>query len=105
MKTAVIKTGGKQYLVQEGDKVRIEKLPAKVGDKTTFKEVLLSATDKTAKIGTPLVKGVEVQGKVTEQARHKKIMGVKMKSKKRYRHLFGHKQHYTEVEITSIKTK
>lgn len=105
MKTAVIKTGGKQYLVQEGDKIKIEKLPIKVGDKTTFKEVLLSATDKTTKIGTPLVKGAEVQGKITAQARHKKIMGVKMKAKKRNRHLFGHKQYYTEVEITNIKTK
>lgn len=105
MKTAVIKTGGKQYLVQEGDIIKIEKLPIKAGNKTTFKEVLLSATDKTAKIGTPLVKGAAVEGKVIAQARHKKIMGVKMKAKKRNRHLFGHKQHYTEVEITSIKTK
>lgn len=105
MKTAVIKTGGKQYLVQVGDKIKIEKLPIEVGDKTTFKEVLLSATDKTAKIGTPLVKGALVEGRVIAQARHKKIMGVKMKAKKRNRHLFGHKQHYTEVEITSIKTK
>ena len=105
MKTAVIKTGGKQYLVQEGDKVKVEKLSAKVGDKTTFKEVLLSATDKTAKIGTPLVKGASVEGKITQHARHKKVMGVKMKAKKRSRKLFGHKQHYTEIEIISIKTK
>jgi len=105
MKTAVIKTGGKQYLVQVGDKVKIEKLPFEVGDTATFKEVLLSATDKTAKIGQPLVNGASVEGKVIAQARHKKLMGVKMKAKKRSRHLFGHKQHYTEVEITSIKTK
>lgn len=105
MKTAVIKTGGKQYLVQEGDKVKVEKLPVEEGKKTTFKEVLLTATSKTAKVGTPLVKGATVEALVSKHGRHQKITGVKMKAKKRSRKLFGHKQHYTEVAITKIKTR
>lgn len=105
MKTAVIKTGGKQYLVEEGDKVKVEKLPVAEGKKTTFKEVLLTATDKTTKIGTPLVKGATVEAKVVKHGRLKKVFGVKMKAKKRSRKLFGHKQHYTEIAITSIKTR
>jgi len=105
MKTAVIKTGGKQYLVQEKDKLKVEKLSVDEGKKTTFKEVLLTATSKTAKIGTPLVKGATVEAKVLKHGRHQKITGVKMKAKKRSRKLFGHKQHYTEVEVIKIKTR
>lgn len=105
MKSAIIKTGGKQYFVQEGDKVKVEKLPVAAGKKTNFPEVLLTSTDKVTKVGTPLVKGAVVEAKVLKHGRHAKVTGVKMKAKKRYRRLFGHKQHFTEVEITSIKTK
>lgn len=105
MKTAVIKTGGKQYLVEEGDKVKVEKLPVDEGKKAVFAEVLLTTTEKTTKIGTPLVKGATVEAKVVKHGRHQKVFGVKMKAKKRSRKLFGHKQHYTEVAITKIKTK
>ncbi|MFH1354263.1 MAG: 50S ribosomal protein L21 [bacterium] len=105
MKTAVIRTGGKQHLVQEGDKIKVEKLAVDENKKTEFKEVLLTATDKTAKIGTPFLKGATVEAKVLRHGHHQKITGVKMKAKKRHKKYFGHKQHYTEIEITSIKTR
>lgn len=105
MKSAVIKTGGKQYFVKEGDKVKVEKLPVAAGKKTNFPEVLLTSTDKITKVGAPLVPGAVVAAKVLKHGRHKKVTGVKMKAKKRYRRLFGHKQHFTEVEITKIKTQ
>ena len=104
MKTAVIKTGGKQYLVSEGNKLKIEKIPTDAGKKTTFKEVLLTATEKTTKVGAPLVKGATVEATVIQHGRSQKVTGVKMKAKKRNRKYFGHRQHFTEVEITSIKT-
>ena len=102
MNTAVIKTGGKQYLVQEGQKFRIEKLASSEKDKVVFDEVLLTSSGKTIKVGAPLVKGAKVEAKIISHGRHKKVTGVKMKAKKRYKKYFGHKQHYTEVEITKI---
>lgn len=105
VKYAVIKTGGKQYLVNEGSKVKVEKLPQAEGKAVAFTDVLLTATDKTVSIGTPVVKGAKVEGKVIRQARHPKVFGVQMKAKKRQVHYFGHKQHFTEVEITKISTK
>ena len=104
MKQAVIKTGGKQYLVQEGGIIRVEKLPIEEGKKVTFDEVLMTNTDKAIKLGSPFLNGVKIEGKVLKQARHKKVIGVKMKAKKRQRKYFGHKQRYTEVEITKIVT-
>jgi large subunit ribosomal protein L21 len=105
MKSAVIKTGGKQYLVSEGEKLKIEKLEVEAGKKVTFDEVLLAITDKTTSIGTPALKGASVEGKVLSQGKHDKIYGVKFKAKKRYMRYFGHRQPFTEVEITKITTK
>ena len=102
MSHAVIKTGGKQYLVQKGDVIKVEKLPEEEGKKVAFKEVLLAGSDTKVVVGSPTVKGASVEGKVLAQARHDKVWGVKMKPKKRNRKLFGHKQAYTEVEITKI---
>jgi len=98
---AVIKTGGKQYLVKRGDKIKIEKLEGKVGDKITFAEVLF-LSDKEVKIGNPFLKGVVVEGKILKQGRAKKVWGIKHKPKKRYKVKFGHRQNITEVEITKI---
>lgn len=98
---AVIKTGGKQYLVKKGDKIKIEKLEGKVGDKITFAEVLF-LSDKEVKIGNPFLKGVVVEGKILKQGRAKKVWGIKHKPKKRYKVKFGHRQNITEVEITKI---
>lgn len=105
MKLAVIKTGSKQYLVGEGSKVKVEKLPTEEGKAVTFSDVLLTATDKTVSVGEPVIKAASVEGKVLRHGRRDKVFGVKMKAKKRERKYFGHKQWFTEVEITKIATK
>jgi len=99
---AIIKTGGKQYKVAVGDKIKIEKIEGEDGTKITFDEVLLVGDEKDVKVGTPLVVGAKVEGTLVEQGRHKKVWGIKHKAKKRYKVKFGHKQMFTLVEITSI---
>jgi large subunit ribosomal protein L21 len=99
---AVIKTGGKQYLVKKGDKVKIEKQEGKVGDKITFSEVLFLGDEKSVKVGTPFVEGAKVEGKILMQGKGKKVTGVKHKPKKRYKVKFGHRQLVTEVEIVKL---
>ncbi len=99
---AIIKTGGKQYKVAEGDKIKVEKLEGEAGAKITFEEVLFVGDEKDAKIGAPFIKGAKVEGKIVSQGRHKKVWGIKHKPKKRYKVKFGHKQLFTEVEITKI---
>lgn len=98
---AIIRTGGKQYKVSEGDKVKIEKLEAEV-DSTVKFEVLFVGDDKVAHVGTPVLEKAVVEGKVVAQDRHDKVKGVKHKPKKRYLVRFGHRQSYTEVQITKI---
>jgi len=103
MKKAVIKTGGKQYLVTEKDKIKVEKLSGAEGDKVNFSEVLLvSDNDKEVKVGKPTVSGAKVSGKILRQGRAKKISVVKYKPKTRYKRVIGHKQNFTEVEIEKI---
>ena len=101
---AVIKTGGKQYLVRKGQKLTIEKLPEKEGSKVVFSDVLLIADDKKAEVGRPLVSGASVEGKIVKQTKGPKLVVFKFKPKKRYKVKRGHRQHYTEVEITKIGT-
>jgi large subunit ribosomal protein L21 len=104
MKKAVIKTGGKQYLVQEGDKIKIEKIDKEVGEEVIFDEVLLLENEKgEIKIGQPFLKDAKVIGKVLAQGKGKKIIVLKYKPKRRYRVKKGHRQRYTEVEIVKIK--
>ncbi|MDO8443811.1 MAG: 50S ribosomal protein L21 [Candidatus Azambacteria bacterium] len=102
MKLAVIKTGGKQHLVKEGDKLKLSKIVANEGDNIEFDEVLL-VSDKETKIGAPLVEGAKVSAKVLKQGRTRKIIVFHYHSKTRYRKKAGHRQHFTEVEISSIK--
>ena len=99
---AIIKTGGKQYKVSQGDKIKIEKLEGEAGAKITFEEVLFIGDEKDVKIGEPFLKGAKVEAKIVRQGRHKKVWGVKHKPKKRYKVKFGHKQLFTEVEIMKI---
>lgn len=99
---AVFRTGGKQYRVSPGDKLRVERLNAEVGDVIDFDQVLLVGDGSDVRIGSPLVPGGKVQGKVLNQGRGKKIEIVKFKRRAHYRRTAGHRQHYTEVEITSI---
>jgi large subunit ribosomal protein L21 len=98
---AVIKTGGKQYKVAQGDKIRVEKLAGSVGDTVTFDQVLLLGGD-ALKIGMPLVAGAKVQAKVIAQDRAKKIIVFKFRRRKNYRRKNGHRQPYTALEITGI---
>ncbi len=98
---AVIKTGGKQYRVAEGQTLRVEKLPGTKGDKVTFNEVLLVGGD-SPKIGQPLVKGASVAAEITGQDRGPKIVVFKFRRRKNYRRKNGHRQPYTALKITGI---
>jgi len=102
---AVIKTGGKQYLVSPGQKIKIEKLDAKEGREVTFKDVLLLEKGGKIEIGNPLVEGAKVAGKIISEGKGKKVIVFKFKAKTRYRVKRGHRQPFTEVEITKIETK
>lgn len=102
MKIAIIKTGGKQYLVKEGDKIRIEKISALEGEEVNFGDVLL-VFDKYIKIGTPFLKDTMVSAKVLKNSRAKKIVIFHYHSKTRYKKKGGHRQPFTEVEIKEIK--
>ena len=99
---AVIKTGGKQYLVSPGDKIKVEKLEAQVGKEVIFDEVLLCDKNGALQIGMPKVEGAKVTGKVTKQGKGAKLIIFKYKPKKRYKRKVGHRQTFTEVEILSI---
>ena len=98
---AVIKTGGKQYKVEEGDKIQIEKLEAAAGETVTFDEVLFIGGDEY-KLGEPKLTGATVTGTVQRQLRAKKIIVFKMKRRKGYHKKQGHRQYLTEVSITKI---
>ncbi len=101
---AIIESCGKQYKVAEGDVVFFEKLDAEEGKKVTFDKVMLVSEDGKIQVGNPYVKGVKVEGKVVSHGKAKKIIVFKMKAKANYRRRYGHRQPYTKVEITSIKT-
>jgi large subunit ribosomal protein L21 len=101
---AVIRTGGKQYLVKPGDKIKIEKIEEKEGEEIVFKEVLLVEKNKKLEIGTPLVKGAKVVGKVLKQGKGDKVIVFKYKPKTRYKKKTGHRQLFSEIKITSIET-
>ena len=100
---AVIKTGGKQYLVIPGQKIKIEKLDAKEGEVLNFDQVLLVEKGNKIEIGDPLVKNARVSATVVSQGKNKKIVVFKYKAKKRYKVKKGHRQPYTEVEIKNIE--
>lgn len=99
---AVIRALGKQYLVSPGGKIKIEKINKKEGSEIIFNEVLLLEKGKKIEIGKPLIKGAKVIGKVLKQGKSKKIIVFKYKPKTRYKIKKGHRQFFTEVEITKI---
>lgn len=99
---AIIKTGGKQYLVQPGDKIKVEKLDKKEGEEFYFSDVLLVEKSKKIEIGTPMLKA-EVHAKVLKHGKGDKVIVFKYKPKKRESRKVGHRQPYTEVEILGIK--
>ena len=101
---AIIESCGKQYKVAEGDVVFFEKLDTEEGKKITFDKVILVSNDGKVEIGSPYVKGAKVEGKVVAHGKGKKIIVFKYKAKKNYRRKQGHRQPYTKVEITAVKT-
>ena len=100
---AVIKTGGKQYRVSEGDVIFVEKLSGEVDDALVFTDVLTVVQDGDVKIGAPFIEGAKVTGKVLKQDKNKKIIIYKYKSKANYRRKTGHRQPYTKVSIEKIE--
>jgi large subunit ribosomal protein L21 len=103
MKYAVIRTGGKQYRVSEGEVVKIEKLAGDVGEKVTLADVLFVGGDGDAKIGSPLVADAKVTGEIVGQGRAKKIIVFKKKRRKSYSRQRGHRQYQTALKITAIE--
>ena len=99
---AVIKTGGKQYRVAEGQKLKIEQIPADIGQEITLDQVLSVGEGEQLKIGTPLVAGATVKATVLAQARHDKVKIFKMRRRKHYQKRQGHRQNYTELRIDTI---
>ena len=99
---AVIKTGGKQYRVAAGEKIKVEQMPADVGQDIVLEEVLAVVNGDDAKFGTPLVDGAKVMAKVLSHGRHDKVRIFKMRRRKHYQKRQGHRQNYTELQIEAI---
>ncbi|MEN9403949.1 MAG: hypothetical protein RL091_2652 [Verrucomicrobiota bacterium] len=99
---AVIKTGGKQYRVAIGEKIKVEQIPADVGSEITIDQVFMVGEGETAKIGTPVVAGASVKATVVSHGRHDKIKIFKMRRRKHYQKHQGHRQNYTELRIEAI---
>jgi large subunit ribosomal protein L21 len=100
---AVIKTGGKQYRVQAGEKIKVEQIPAEVGSQVVIDQVLMVSNGDAVTIGTPLVSGATVQATVISQDRADKVRIFKMRRRKHYQKRQGHRQNYTELQIGEIK--
>ena len=100
---AVVATGGKQYKVQQGDVLRIEKLTGDVGAEIAFDQVLLFSDGENMQIGQPVLEGAVVKGHIVEQGRSKKVIVFKYKRRKRYRRKQGHRQQYTAIKIDAIE--
>ncbi|HEN47526.1 MAG TPA: 50S ribosomal protein L21 [Mizugakiibacter sp.] len=99
---AVIETGGKQYRIMQGEVLRVEKLPADVDAHIQFDKVLMVGEGESVQLGTPVIEGASVTAKVRAHGRADKIRIVKFRRRKHHRKQMGHRQHYTEVEITGI---
>jgi large subunit ribosomal protein L21 len=99
---AVIKTGGKQYRVVAGEKLKIEQIPAEVGAEITIDQILMVGEGESVQIGAPLVTGASVKATVLSQGRHDKVKIFKMRRRKHYQKHQGHRQNYTEIRIDGI---
>ena len=100
---AVIKTGGKQYKVVAGEKIKVEQIAADVGQEIVLNEVLAIGSGADIKLGTPLVEGASVKATVVAQGRHDKVRIFKMRRRKHYQKRQGHRQNYTELEIGAVQ--
>ncbi|MDF1678264.1 MAG: 50S ribosomal protein L21 [Legionellaceae bacterium] len=99
---AVIKTGGKQYRVKKGDVLKVESLPAEAGSEVNFSDVMLIVDGEKSTVGTPLISKAVVKANVLSNGRHKKVKIIKFRRRKHHMKQMGHRQNYTEVEITAI---
>jgi large subunit ribosomal protein L21 len=102
MKYAVLESGGKQYIAQEGETIEVDRLPLEIGKSVDFKDVLLVVENAKVHVGSPYVKGAKVRGTVVEQIKSRKIIVFKYIPKERYRRKLGHRQRYTKVAIDKI---
>ncbi len=100
---AVVATGGKQYKVQEGEVLRVEKLAGEIGSEIAFDQILMTSDGEQVKIGQPVVEGAQVRGHIVEQGKSKKIIVFKYKRRKRYRRKNGHRQPFTAIKIDTIQ--
>ena len=99
---AVIKTGGKQYKVRAGEKLKVESIPADVGTEITLDQVLMVANGEAVTMGTPLVAGASVKATVVAHGRGEKVKIFKLRRRKHYRKTLGHRQNFTEIQIEGI---
>ncbi|HNE43326.1 MAG TPA: 50S ribosomal protein L21, partial [Rhodocyclaceae bacterium] len=99
---AVVKTGGKQYRVSAGQKLKVEQIPAEVGAEVTLDQVLMVGEGESVKVGAPLVAGASVKATVVSHGRHDKVKIFKMRRRKHYQKHQGHRQNYTELRIEAI---
>lgn len=99
---AIIKTGGKQYKVAEGDEIYVEKLEGEAGDKVRFDQVLAISNDEGLNVGSPLLEDTAIEAEILKQGKGKKLVIFKYKAKKGYRRKSGHRQPYTKVKITEF---
>lgn len=103
--SAILEVNGKQYVVKEGDKIKVNKIKGKEGDTITLDKILAVLTDEKSKIGQPHVKGANITATILGHGKDKKVLVFKYKPKKRYRVKSGHRQHYTLLKIEKIKEK
>jgi len=99
---AVIRTGGKQYRVSQGEEVKVERLNGEVGDTVTFEEVLVTSDGENTQIGQPVVENAKVVGRIVRQGKERKVLVIKYKRRKGYRRKKGHRQMFTQVKIEAI---
>lgn len=99
---AVVKTGGKEYRIAKGDILRVEKLGGKVGDQVTLKDVVMVSQEGEVQVGTPCLANAVVVGEIVQQAKGRKVLTYKMKRRKNYRRMKGHRQNYTYLKVNDI---
>jgi large subunit ribosomal protein L21 len=102
---AVLKTGGKQYRVEEGEVLHVETIPEEIGQQVSFDEVLMFSDGENVQVGQPVLSEISVNGHIVEQGKAKKILVFKFKRRKRYRRKQGHRQQFTAIKIDSIGAK
>ena len=99
---AVVKTGGKEYRISQGDLIRVEKMEGKVGDQVTMKDILMVSHEGQVQVGNPLLVNAVITGEIVQQVKGKKVLTYKMKRRKNYRRTKGHRQTYTYIRVNEI---